>query len=101
MMKYTSIQQIISDNKRAGFHFFDDSTMRFFGSRVLSGLYGDGTVFITSERYIGTMGERDKRYYTVRQIDGQFNIQTIGEFQQWGSAYYARKAAKEYAKELA
>jgi len=101
-VKYQSVSEIIAANKAAGFHFFDSSTMRWFSSRVLDGVYGDGTVFVTSEKFepLYGYGKGEPRYYTVRQIQDDGNIKTVGEFQQWVSAYYAKKAAKEYAEGL-
>lgn len=91
---FFNVAQIRAAAKAAGSHFFDASAVRFFSSRVLPGTYptDNGAYFITSEADEGV------RAYTVRlatitDADG-FNISTVGEFMQYGSAHAARKAAK-------
>ena len=87
--------QIIAHVERAGSHFFERGTMRFFSSRFYDGhvVTGkNGTFFVTSERF----NDLSPRLYTVRQVthDG---VDTIGEFQ----AYKAAKAAMNAARSLA
>ncbi len=72
-MKLT-MADIKRNNKEAGYHFFDKDTMKFFNSRIETGLYKDNT-FITSERY----DYNSSREYTIRRaVDGGVKIQTIG-----------------------
>ena len=92
MTNYTQINQIIRDAQTRGSHFFDDSTMRFFSSRILPTIYG-GKYFITSER--DTYGDH-QRAYTVRSaVDGDIN--TVGKFCGWATLYAAKKEAKRLA----
>lgn len=76
---------------KTGGHFFDRETMRFFGSRIESGLYKN-RCFITSEKnFDGT-----KRFYTVRRFNEDFtSIDTIGEFNKITSKVTAQQIAKE------
>ena len=90
---FPTIQSIKDANKAAGYHFFDADTMRFFDSRILGGVVGDG-YFITSER-----DDYDSpRMYTVRHANADGSIDTIGEFQEHKTAHAARKAAQKFAE---
>ena len=77
--------------KKTGSHFFDKETMKFFGSRIESGLYKN-RCFITSEKnFDGTA-----RFYTVRRFNEDYtNIETIGEFNRIKTIYGAREVVKE------
>lgn len=61
---YMIASQVMEENRRAGFKFFDSDTMKCFKTRVLEDVYDGpaGVFFITSdyERHTGT------RWYTVR-----------------------------------
>lgn len=57
---YKSISAISNKNYSIGHHWFDTSTMSFFGTRIHSDLYG-GCVFVTSDKQYN--GER---MYSVR-----------------------------------
>lgn len=77
--------------RAGGNHFFDQDTMRFFGSRVESTLYKNNT-FITSE-YTGF--DRKKRAYTVRYYDEAKNdIKDVSGF----GAFPTKDSAREFAK---
>ncbi len=86
----------IADFKRvyAGY-FFTRKTMRFFNSRIESSIL-KGRYFITSEQY----SQSDNRQFTLREIsidlNGDYSINTIGDFQRFRS----KESAKEYLKEL-
>jgi hypothetical protein len=94
---WPSIDAIKRANRQAGSHFFDPSTLRFFDSRVLSGVIG-GRYFITSERFHGSDGSVDPRRYTVRIADDAGRVDTVGDFQEWPTARQARAAAKRIAR---
>jgi hypothetical protein len=89
---------IIAANRRAGSHFFDVDTMRFFRSRVADTAYvGQGGIFfVTSER--NTMGDYP-RLYTVRQFHPAAPqwIEGVSGFQE----YRTRSGATARAKLLA
>lgn len=90
-----SVQRVAS---AAGSHFFDRDAMRFFGSRVLGDAWrvGDVWLFVTSERFRG-YGEPDgERRYTVR-VYKRGSMGDIGGFQQFASAYAAKRAASRAA----
>lgn len=92
-----SIDEIMQHNARAGYHFFEPATMRFFRSRVLPGVYHVGdrwNIFITSERFVTLYGTPAQRMYTIRQLERDGGIETIGEFQQYTSADSARRAIR-------
>lgn len=87
-MTYHTIAEIKRANHDTGQHFFESSTMRFFGSRIAPGVIG-GRFFITSEQR-----ERDcPRLYTVRVAHDDSSIDTVGEFQGYPTLRAARKAA--------
>lgn len=91
-MFYT-IQAIKDANKAAGYHFFDPDTLRFFDSRILGGVIGDG-YFVTSER----CDYDSPRLYTVRRANANGSIDRVGEFQQFKTAHAARTYAKKIAQ---
>lgn len=95
MMKYTSINQIIHEAVSAGSHFFDDSTMRFFGSRILPTIYG-GCYFITSER--DNYRDSNPRFYTIRKYEGGLKVETVGEFCQFKTRAQAVSAVNKLIK---
>lgn len=88
-------------------HFFDASTLRFFGSRIAQYGYrsrdGARAYFTTSERFEcpGTLDHpyhAEPRRYTVRVMDWDSGtIDTVGTFQQYASASAARRAAERLA----
>ena len=90
-MIYGSIDQVRQANERSGYHFFDQSTLRFFSSRVLSNIYG-GRYFVTSER-----GPGMARAYTLRRVNDNGSIATVGEFQSYATARQAKAAALRQA----
>lgn len=78
-----NMAQAIKKHKGAGGHFFDKDTMRFFGSRLETGLYA-GRYFITSESINGLTRSNDPdRKYTIREFGDDFKrIDDVGEFQE-------------------
>ena len=90
---YTSLTQIKQANKAAGFHFFDDRTMRFFGSRASRTIY-NGCLFVTSEQ---NLRDGQPRLYTIRRAMPDGSIETVGEFQQYTTREQAHAAAKALA----
>lgn len=94
-----TMQQARNANQRAGYHFFDASTMRFFGSRLPRKVYPvpNGALFVTSEQRPAGYGEDlAPRRYTVRFIHDIGLTHTIGEFQ----AFTTREGANRYARLL-
>jgi hypothetical protein len=95
-MYFTNIYQIKELARDCGNHFFDPRAMRFFSSRILSRVYG-GRYFVTSEQFHGLV-ESEPRRYSVRIVtyeNGKFDIDTIGEFQQYETAKQAQRVAEQ------
>jgi hypothetical protein len=100
---FTTMAEVREANRRAGQHFFDPDTMRFFGSRVGSVVYpvGNRVLFVTSEQDRGP-GDRawhGERLYTVREAKPDGGIATVSEFGQFTThhgavAFIKRLAAK-------
>jgi hypothetical protein len=62
-----TISAIRAANKRAGQHFFDPGTMRFFRSRTINYVYeGPGGVFFVTSESNGSDG--NPRLFTVRRF---------------------------------
>jgi uncharacterized protein (DUF1330 family) len=97
-----TISDIKTANKAADGHWFDADTLRFFRSKVLPTVYeGPGGVFfVTSEQYASMDGPLHPRRYSVRQFDpSDSSVDTVGDFQQYGTADAAKQAARRKAAE--
>lgn len=90
---YSTIEEIEADHRSTGGHFFDQSSKRFFRSRIGQIVIG-GRYFITSEQF-----DRDNspRLYTIRECQNG-KIETIGEFQAYATGAAARSAAGRIAR---
>lgn len=84
---FRTMADVKQRNAEIGHHFFDADTLRFFSSRIGGQLFG-GRYFITSERYDQTTPRR----YTVRLVNPDGSIDTVGEFQQYATLDAARRA---------
>ena len=95
-MKWDTIDNVKRANRKAGYHFFAEDSMRFFGSRVLPTLHEGvgGTFFVASEK---RPMSSDRRLYTVRCVADNGEIATVGEFQQYETSKAAHDAAKRFA----
>lgn len=93
-MCYFTVEEIKRANKEAGKHFFNPSTMRFFRSRVLPGVYGC-RYFVTSEQF--DVGH--PRLYTVRVVNPDGSIDDASEFQEFKTSKAARNAARALARD--
>lgn len=99
----TTMNDIRMANIRAGQHFFDSDTMRFFDSRVHPEVFeGAGDVlFITSEQFHGSDGRSNPRKYTIRRFHpATGGVTSASEFQAFASLFDARAAAEESIKEV-
>lgn len=94
-IKMSKIKEIYGSGE--GRHWFDKSAMRFFRSGLSTyGYQGEGgTFFVSSEKF----DDNHERMYTVRQLVGPGEIDTIGEFHSLGQLE-ARKIAKQCAEGL-
>lgn len=95
---FWTIDEIKRANSNLGHHFFDKTSVRFFASRVLGGVYG-GRYFVTSERFRGSDGYRATRLYTIREAQDNGEVDTVGEFQAYTSARAARKHADKLGRD--
>lgn len=93
---FSTIDEIKFANKNAGFKFFREDTLEFFGSKILNKVYG-GRFFVTSELNF----EGNERYYTLRVADIDGDIDTVGEFNQYPTEWAAKRAALYCEKFLA
>lgn len=92
---YKTIAEIRAANRRNESCFFDKAAMKFFGSRIESGIYG-GRYFVTSEDDL----RRVNRFYTVREAKPNGEIVTVGQFQGFKTKEAARNHAKWLASEI-
>lgn len=85
-------------NPGIGRHFFDRDTLRFFRSKLPRvGYEGQGGVyFVTSEQFVGSNRVASPRKYTVRKLEGEGRIETVGKFNEMERAE-AVALAKHYA----
>jgi hypothetical protein len=103
-VEYTTITQIKQAHTESGGYFFAPSSMRFFGSRILSPVFPGG-VFITSERdrpVITSAGYSEpawggQRRYTVRACRANGDIDTVSDFGQFPTRAAAVAWARGYA----
>lgn len=87
--KIETIAELKALSRENGYNWFDPSTMRFFASRIESGII-KGKYFITSEKnFDGT-----RRFFSVRSFDEKGDIDTIGEFQAYRNKDAARTAIR-------
>ena len=84
---YKTIAEIRAKNKEAGKYFFSRNSMRFFNSKIESGVL-EGQYFITSERY----EPEQPKMYTIRKALETGHIINMGEFRQ----FYTVEEAKDY-----
>lgn len=106
-MKYETMNNLITEYSRIGrdlgkeHHFFDNATMKFFGSRLQENCYINDNAplwyFVTSER---RPDSGEKRRFTVRCFNRKTgSIDTVGKFQQYSYLAPAEKEAKRLACE--
>tara|TARA_R110002012_G_scaffold178838_1_gene344081 strand:- start:599 stop:955 length:357 start_codon:yes stop_codon:yes gene_type:complete len=91
---FTSISQFRQLNYQQGYHWFDKSTMSFFGTRLHTDIYG-GCVFVTSDKTFEGV-----RKYSVRvgMDDGTINSYAFVEYDTRSEAH---REAKWLGKALA
>lgn len=97
---FDSVAAVKAANKEAGQTWFSRGNMRFFNSKIESGMYGR-RYFITSEKrdgdtYLG-IPDGDRRY-TIREALPNGHVETVGEFQAYATIGEAREAARELVK---
>jgi hypothetical protein len=96
-----SMDDIIAENRRSGFHWFSTDTMRFFGTRLNRSLLfkGPGGVYFVTSEWTGF--NRDRRGYTVRQFDLTTGGVNTVQFDGQGVASLTRSRAATLARNCA
>lgn len=92
-MFFETMQNLRHFNRSQGYGFFEPRQMRFFRSQVQTRPPYAGRVFVTSE----ARGWGHPRMYTVRMIQDDGSIKTIGDFQQ----FHLRSSAHDFARTFA
>ena len=95
-MKHYYIEDIQTEAEKAGSHFFDADTKRFFNSRICETTYTDGSLwyFVTSEKY----DYKSSRLYTVRSWtpENPRNFDDVSGFQ----AFKTKAQAVSFIKKI-
>lgn len=95
-----TITQARNANERAGFHFFEPATVRFFGSRLPRTVIPvpNGALFVTSEQRSPGYGETaPPRLFTIRFVHDNGKVETVGAFQGWQTREGATRIARRMA----
>ena len=87
----TTMAEVKALNKANGGCWFDRASMRFFGTRIESGVIR-GRYFITSEQ-----PPTGRRSYSVRKFDDTGDVDTVGEFCEYRSKADAMIAIRALA----
>ena len=95
MPYFWRMYMLINHNKNTGHHFFDVATMRGFHSRAQTIPPYRGRVFVTSEKF----SWNSPRKYSVREVQPDGGIETIGGFGAFTSRQSAHRFAEAYASE--
>lgn len=95
MPYFWTMYQLEQYHSSLGYHFFSVNNRSGFDSRVQTIPPYKGRVFVTSER----RSDRYPRRYSVRYIDTDGIIITVGGFQAFESRHNAHAFAKAYAQE--
>lgn len=99
-VEFMSMPELIRKHENKGKHFFDRAWLRFAHSKILSDVFwgADGWYFVSSERQQFLNGSFGPRAYTVRRMSADYmRIDTLGDYQMYGTA----RGAKAHAKRLA
>ena len=81
-------------NRDAGHHWFDEDTLRFFGSKISESSF-DGRYFVTSESNF----DRSARLYSIREAMSDGQVATVGEFQEFATRAQAIAAINRLKRE--
>lgn len=74
-----TLSEFVEASNDAGYHFFDDRTMRMFGTKLHGDIYGAG-YFVTSEQDSQGLAWGGERRFTVRQAVSLTEVRTVSEF---------------------
>ena len=95
MPYFWRMYMLINHNKRTGHPFFDVAAMGGFYSRAQTIPPYRGRVFVTSEKF----SYNSPRKYSVREVQPDGGIRTIGGFGAFTSRQSAHRFAEKYAAE--
>lgn len=101
---WASVAEVADANRRAGHHFFDPDTIKFFSSRIETDIVGE-RLFIPSEQDETGFGKLGKawdgeRRFTIRIAEDNGQVHTIGQSGFFREAQQAYAAAEDlYAGE--
>lgn len=97
-MTKLTIADIREANREAGLHFFEPQTMKFFHSKVVSGVYSGpgGVFFVTSEAR--AISESIGTVYTVRRFSPETGVVKTADYGYLPSIDDARAFAKQLAR---
>ena len=87
--------EFIQANKDANKHYFDADTMRFFRSKLVRDSWNGDGLFITSEQFVGSQGAAPRAWSIRRGNLKTFDVDSVGEFQQYKTLHRARTALAE------
>lgn len=95
--EFSSVPQMKVAVTNSGSHWFDKNTMRFFNSKIETGIL-NRRFFITSERQELSDPKKYTIRYFVRDEDAvpALECYTVGDFQQFDSVADAKKYLKAY-----
>ena len=74
-----TLSELVKASNDAGYHFFTESAMRMFGTKLHGDIYGAG-YFVTSEQDPNGFAWDGKRRFTVRQAISLTEVRTVSEF---------------------
>ena len=87
---FATVADVVAYHQQTGSHWFDRSSMRFFGTRIhTKGILIAGRYFVTSEQ-----PPHGPRGYTVREVSDDGDIRTIGELCGHASSHAASRVAR-------
>lgn len=92
---WTNISEVRKANADAGGYWFSPASMRFFKTRIVSGII-KGRYFVTAET-----GPSGVERFSARIVNDGADIGTIGHFNSFLDIEDAKEAIKAHAKEMA
>lgn len=90
MYKASNMKEVVENSIKAGWYYFDDDTMAFWGSEICTELFDNDTFVICEDNF-----DRSKRLYSVRKYNHEdASVDTI-VFQKFDKLKDAIACAKE------
>ena len=84
---WKNLPEVKRANKELGNHWFEPGTLRFFNSKMETGILAQ-RYFVTSEY----MEDPAEKRYTVRLVNDDGSIDTVGDFQAHEDIAHAKVA---------